>query len=46
MLVKTRVIRPKRKEAKDWAVPDDVECENAIYLFNKKKLFRRSCFFI
>ena len=46
MLVKTRVIRPRRKASKDWVVPAEVTCENAIYLFNRRGIFRRTCFFV
>ena len=46
MLVKTKVIREKRKKSKDWVVPEEIECEKSIYLFSRKGIFRRSCFYI
>ena len=46
MLVKTKVIREKRKKSKDWVVPEEIECERSVYLFSREGIFRRSCFYI
>ena len=46
MLIKSKIIREKPKQSKDWIIHDDIECQNSIYCFSRTGLFRRSIYHV
>ena len=46
MLISTKVIRDKSQKSKDWVIPVQIECQKSIYVFNRKGIFRRTCYYV
>ena len=46
MLIKNKVIQDRESKNKAIKIPSEIECENSIYIFNRKGCFRKTCYYI